>query len=427
MDIIEKIYQHFTKHYLVSTDSRKITPGCVFFALKGEHFDGNDYAYQVALDNIASCAVSCRKDLPYHERLFIVDDTTKALQDLARMHRERHNIPVIGITGTNGKTTTKELIASVLSQKYNIINTQGNFNNHIGVPLTLLQIKNNTEIAVVEMGANHPYEIETLCNIAKPNFGLITNVGKAHLEGFGSFEGIVKTKKELYDYLKNNNGKAFVNSDNNILIDIAKDIPSYYYGKNNNADIIVNVHSSSPYLYATWDDNIIKTNLIGEYNIENIAASIAVGKYFNIENNLIIKAIEEYKPTNNRSQYIKTEKNEIVMDAYNANPISMFNAITNFRNISSENALLILGDMKELGKDSETEHQYIIRLINELKFNNIILVGKEFGKICNNCTNTHFNDVDELICHIKNSSIHDKKILIKGSHSIHLEKLINYL
>ena len=425
MKTIEKIYQLYSQKYIVTTDSRKVEPGCVFVALKGEHFDGNDFAYQVANDNVAACVIADRKDLPHHERLFIVDDSLTALQELAKLHREKCNTPIIGITGTNGKTTTKELVASVLSQKYNIIYTQGNFNNHLGVPLTLLQIRPETEIAVVEMGANHPKEIELLCSLAQPNFGIITNIGKAHIEGFGSFEGVVKTKNELYDYLRNNNGKVFLNNDNQLLKNLAKGLNFVSYGKDNDADYYATIISSNPYLSINWNGKEINTRLVGEYNFENVMAAITAGCQFNIEQELIIKALENYSPTNNRSQFIKTEKNEVVMDAYNANPVSMYNSIKNFRNICDDNHLLILGDMKELGSESLNEHQEILNLIKRLEFCNVILVGSEFNKI--NKEFQSFLNVDELISHINQNEISGKKILVKGSHSIHLEKLINIL
>lgn len=427
MNVIESIYQHYTKRYLISTDSRSIEKDCVFVAIKGERFDGNDFAYKVASDGIAACVIADRKDLPHHERLFIVDDSISTLQQLAKLHRERINIPVIGITGTNGKTTTKELTAAVLSKKYNIIYTQGNYNNHIGVPLTLLQMRPDTEMAVVEMGANHINEIAQLCSIAQPDFGLITNIGKAHIEGFGSFEGVVKTKNELYEHIRNNGGKIFVNNDNTLLRELSKDLTCFSYGKDNNADIKAEVVSFNPYLTIRWNDNEIKTNLIGEYNFENVLAAISIGTYFNVDKTQIIKAIEDYYPTNNRSQYIKTDKNEIVMDAYNANPVSMSNAIRNFRRISSNNALLILGDMKELGKDSENEHSIIISLVKELGFNKVFLVGEELLKADIDKSFSHFSDVEELISYINTHEVKNHKILVKGSNSIHLEKLKNIL
>ena len=426
MKTIEKIYQYYSQKYLVSTDSRKIEEGCVFVALKGERFDGNDFAYQVAQENIASCVIADRKDLPHHERLFIVDDSLAALQELARLHRKKCDIPIIGITGTNGKTTTKELTAAVLSKKYNLIYTQGNFNNHLGLPLTILRIKPDTEMAVVEMGANHPNEIAHLCTIADPDFGIITNIGKAHLEGFGSFEGVVKTKNELYDFIRNKNGKIFVNRDNELLMNLSNGIDCHTYGKDDNADIKASIVSSNPYLIINWEGNEIRTNLVGDYNFENVMAAISAGCHFNIEKSLIIEALENYTPTNNRSQFIKSEKNEIVMDAYNANPVSMSHAIKNFRNISSENTLLILGDMRELGKDSEKEHQVIISLIKELEFKNVILVGEEFKKTAGTDFAT-FTNVEELLAFINDNDISGKKILIKGSNGIHLEKIVNAL
>lgn len=425
--MIEKIYQHFSQTCLISTDSRKIEKGCVFVALKGEKFDGNDFAYQVARDNIAACVIADRKDLPQHERLFIVNDSLEALQQLATLHREKHNIPLIGITGTNGKTTTKELVAAVLSQKYNTVFTQGNFNNHLGVPLTLLQINDSTELAVVEMGANHPYEIDFLCKIAKPDYGIITNIGKAHLQGFGSFDGVIKTKKEIYDYLKEHKGKIFLNIDNELLRNLAADADSYTYGKNPNADIKAEIVSANPYLTIKWDDSTIKTRLVGDYNFENVLAAISVGSFFNIDKQIIINAIENYTPKNNRSQFIKTDKNEIVMDAYNANPVSMKHAINNFRNISTDNSLLILGDMGELGEDSEKEHQEIIHLINDLNFKDVILIGETFSKICKELNFNTFNNVESLIDHLRYNNLSGRKILVKGSHFIHLERLIDYL
>lgn len=425
--MIEQIYQHYTKRNLISTDSRAIEKDCVFVAIKGERFDGNDYAYQVAAEGIAACVIADRKDLPHHERLFIVDDSITALQQLARLHREKCNIPIIGITGTNGKTTTKELTSAVLSKKYNIIYTQGNFNNHIGVPLTLLRIKAETEMAVVEMGANHINEIAQLCHIAQPDFGLITNIGKAHIEGFGSFEGVVKTKNELYEYLRCHNGKIFVNYDNTLLRELSKDLRCFSYGKDSNADVNAEIISSNPYLTIKWNEKEVKTKLIGEYNFENVMAAISIGRFFNIDELQIIEAIENYLPTNNRSQYIKTDKNEVVMDAYNANPVSMSNAIRNFRKISSSNALLILGDMKELGRESENEHLSIIKLVKELNFKDVLLVGEELCNADKDNSFIHFNTVEDVIEFINNNEINNRKILVKGSNSIHLEKLKNIL
>ncbi|MBR2052155.1 MAG: UDP-N-acetylmuramoyl-tripeptide--D-alanyl-D-alanine ligase [Bacteroidales bacterium] len=424
--MIEQIYKLYSQKYRVTTDSRKIDDGSVFFALKGEHFDGNDFAYQVANDNIAACVVADRKDLPYHERLFIVDDSLTALQQLAKMHRERCGIPVIAITGTNGKTTTKELIAAVLSKKYSIIYTQGNFNNHLGLPLTLLQIRPETEIAVVEMGANHPGEIAQLCSIAQPDFGIITNIGKAHIEGFGSFEGVVKTKNELYQYLKTKDErqktKVFVNGNNDLLMQLSEGMDRIVYKAK---DEKLKANDRSPFLEVEWNGKNIKTKLVGEYNCENVMAAITIGRHFKVEDELIIEALESYCPTNNRSQYIKTDKNEIVMDAYNANPTSMSHSIKNFRNISGDEHLLILGDMRELGHESAEEHHKIIMLLKELDFKNVMLVGEEFKKV--NDSYDSYTDIDELIEHIKENDISGCKILVKGSRGVRLEKVINLL
>ena len=424
--MIEQIYKLYSQKYRVTTDSRKIDDGSVFFALKGEHFDGNDFAYQVANDNIAACVVADRKDLPYHERLFIVDDSLTALQQLAKMHRERCGIPVIAITGTNGKTTTKELIAAVLSKKYNIIYTQGNFNNHLGLPLTLLQIRPETEIAVVEMGANHPGEIAQLCSIAQPDFGIITNIGKAHIEGFGSFEGVVKTKNELYQYLKTKDErlktKVFVNGNNDLLMQLSEGMDRVVYEAK---DERLKANDRSPFLEVEWNGKNIKTKLVGEYNYENVMAAITIGRHFKVEDEFIIEALESYCPTNNRSQYIKTDKNEIVMDAYNANPTSMSHSIKNFRNISGDEHLLILGDMRELGHESAEEHHKIIMLLKELDFKNVMLVGEEFKKV--NDSYDSYTDIDELIEHIKENDISGCKILVKGSRGVRLEKVINLL
>lgn len=424
--MIEQIYKLYSQKYRVTTDSRKIDDGSVFFALKGEHFDGNDFAYQVANDNIAACVVADRKDLPYHERLFIVDDSLTALQQLAKMHRERCGIPVIAITGTNGKTTTKELIAAVLSKKYNIIYTQGNFNNHLGLPLTLLQIRPETEIAVVEMGANHPGEIAQLCSIAQPDFGIITNIGKAHIEGFGSFEGVVKTKNELYQYLKTKDEsqktKVFVNGNNDLLMQLSEGMDRVVYEAK---DERLKAKDRSPFLEVEWNGKNIKTKLVGEYNYENVMAAITIGRHFKVEDELIIEALESYSPTNNRSQYIKTDKNEIVMDAYNANPTSMSHSIKNFRNISGDEHLLILGDMRELGHESAEEHHKIIMLLKELDFKNVMLVGEEFKKV--NDSYDSYTNIDELIEHIKENNISGCKILVKGSRGVRLEKVINLL
>lgn len=427
MEKIEKIYQHYTKSYTVTTDSRCITKDCVFIALKGEHFDGNDFAYKAAEDGIAACVIADRQDLPRHERLFVVDDSLKTLQQLAKHHRESLDIPVIGITGTNGKTTTKELIAAVLTRKYNIIYTQGNFNNHLGVPLTLLRIKPETEIAVVEMGANHPGEIRQLAEIAQPTIGIITNIGRAHLEGFGSYEEIIKTKFEMYQYVHEHEGMLFVSKDDRLLMDLSGDMPKITYGGNSNSTINGDFVSANPFLKVSHCWHEFETKLIGEYNFSNVMAAIAIGWRFGIDIYDMHNAISEYTPTNGRSQLVETQKNRVILDAYNANPTSMSHAVRNFRNICKDDNMLILGDMRELGADSQKEHETIFELINELGFSNVILVGQEFRKVCKNSSFPTFDNIDDLCKHIEKHPIKGMDILVKGSNSMKLGKVVEFL
>ena len=427
MNDIERIYELYKGAYTVTTDSRAITPGCVFVALKGEHFDGNDFALKVAEEGIAACVIADRKDLPKHDKLFVVDDSLKALQELAKLHRETLKIPVIGITGTNGKTTTKELVSAVLSKKYNILYTQGNFNNQLGVPLTLLRIKPGVELAVVEMGASHPGDIDELTNLGEPNYGMITNIGRAHLRDFGGYEGVVKTKNEMYQYIAAHNGMLFVNNDNDLLMGLAKDINKVTYGTCQEADVQGKMLSANPYLSVEWNDYKIDTQLVGDYNFENVMAAICIGTYFKVDDKDIVEALSGYHPTNNRSQVIETGKNRVVMDAYNANPTSMSHAIRNFRNICSDKNVLILGDMLELGEESEKEHRAIIELLHELKFQLVFLVGSEFAKVAKNSTYFRLTDVDKLIRYIQLNPISGYDILVKGSNGIHLNKIIDSL
>lgn len=427
MNTTEKIYQAFTKAYKVSTDSRKIEKDAVFFALKGENFDGNDFALPVAEAGIASLVVCDRDDIPQHERILKVDNTLTALQDLARHHRKQMKAKVLSITGTNGKTTTKELVSAVLSQKYNIINTQGNFNNHIGVPLTLLTIKPGTEIAVVEMGANHPGEIDTLAHIACPDFGLITNIGKAHLEGFGSFEGVVNTKTELYRYIKQNGEFVFVNRGNELLWGLSSEQKCVSYGCHCGADYPVAPGECKPYLNVKWKKRLIETRLVGEYNFENAAAAIGVGQYFGVDDDKIQAALEAYQPTNSRSQVIESGKNHIIMDAYNANPTSMQASVRNFRKICGENHLLILGDMRELGQESENEHKAILKLLEELDYKVAYLVGPNFCAYSGCKRWWTFPNVDDLFQYLEAHPVEGKDILVKGSRGIKLEKVLPLL
>jgi len=427
MSTIEKIYELYKKAYTVTTDSRTITPGCVFVALKGEHFDGNDFALKVAEEGIAACVIADRQDLPKRDGVFVVEDSLKALQELAKLHREKLGLPVIGITGTNGKTTTKELVSAVLAKKYNIVFTQGNFNNQLGVPLTLLRIKPGTELAVVEMGASHPGDIDELTNLGEPNFGIITNIGRAHLRDFGGYEGVIKTKNEMYQYIAAHKGLLFVNKDNELLMGLANNINKVTYGTCSDADTQGRMLSANPYLSVEWNGHKIDTQLVGDYNFENVMAAICIGTYFKVAANDIVEALSSYCPTNNRSQVVETGKNRVIMDAYNANPTSMSHAIKNFRNICKNDNMLILGDMRELGEESEQEHKNILELLKELRFENVYLVGEEFSQVSENSGVSTFNDVEALIQHLASHPVSGKDILVKGSNSVHLNKTIDSL
>lgn len=427
MSTIEKIYKLYKTAYTVTTDSRTITQGCVFVALKGEHFDGNDFVLNVAEEGIAACVIADRKDLPQHERLFVVEDSLKALQELANYHRKQLDTPIIGITGTNGKTTTKELVSAVLAKKYNILFTQGNFNNQLGVPLTLLRIKPDTELAVIEMGASHPGDINELTGIGEPNYGMITNIGRAHLRDFGGYEGVIKTKNEMYQYIAAHKGLLFVNKDNELLMDLSKSINKVTYGTSNDADIQGKLLSANPYLSVEWNGKKIDTQLVGDYNFENVMAAICIGTYFNVAANDIVEALSSYRPTNNRSQVIETARNRVVMDAYNANPTSMSHSIKNFRNICKSDNLLILGDMRELGNESEQEHKNILELIKELRFENVYLVGEEFQRVAKNSKFSTFINVEDLAQYLQQHPVSGRDILVKGSNSIHLNKIIDSL
>ena len=383
---------------LVSTDTRNLPAGCVFFALHGERFDGNKFAQQ-ALKNGASLAVIDNPEYALSEGTLLVSNTLLALQDLARAWRRELGLPIIGITGTNGKTTTKELMATVLSTKYNLHYTQGNLNNQIGVPLTLLQITRANELAIVEMGASHPGDIKELVDIAEPNCGLITNVGRAHLEGFGSFEGVQQTKKELYDYLLDHQGYIFRNTDNPYLAKMAGDLKTV------------------PYTTGTMPDG---THLVGEYNAENVSAAICVGAHFGISREQALEAIRQYVPTNNRSQKMQTANNQLIVDAYNANPTSMQAAINAFKGDT-----YVLGAMRELGEYSHLEHQNIVNMLAERKAENVFLVGEEYMQT----TSPYpvFENVEMLHKHLEEQPIKGKNILLKGSRSTQMEKLLDVL
>ena len=406
----------------VSTDTRNLPAGCVFFALHGERFDGNKFAKQ-ALEQGASLAVIDNPEYALPEGTLLVPNTLLALQDLARAWRRELALSIIGITGTNGKTTTKELLATVLSTKYNLHYTQGNLNNQIGVPLTLLQITRAHEMAIVEMGASHPGDIKELVDIAEPNYGLITNVGRAHLEGFGSFEGVQRTKQELYDYLVAHNGTIFRNADNPYLMRMHENAlasspisNSPQCGRPIASDAASNIRSVA-YATGTMPSG---THLVGEYNAENVSAAICVGEYFGISPEQALEAIRQYVPTNNRSQSMQTANNQLIVDAYNANPTSMQAAINAFKGDT-----YILGAMRELGDYSHLEHQNIVNMLAERKADNVFLVGEEYLQT----TSPYpvFENVEQLHKYLEDNPIKGKHILLKGSRSTRMEKLLDVL
>ncbi len=419
-----------TTHGLcVSTDTRNLPKGCIFFALKGETFNGNKFAQQ-ALAQGAAMAVIDEAEYAT-EGTLLVPNTLLALQELAREWREAWGKPIIGITGTNGKTTTKELMAAVLKTRYNLHYTQGNLNNQIGVPLTLLQLRPEHELAIIEMGASHPGDIKELVDIAEPNCGLITNVGKAHLLGFGSFEGVKRTKAELYDYLRNDSSAfIFRNIDNPHLAEMAGDLPYGSYALHNqDADLVGKVTSCNEFLQmeVTYDGETlpVHTQIVGAYNAENVLAAIRVGLKFGVSLQTAVEAIEAYIPTNNRSMLRKTKSNTIVVDVYNANATSMQAAVLNFTQMSvpMEKKCLILGDMRELGTESHLEHQNIVNLLEEQRFEQVWLVGQEFQQTT--AVYPTFANVEEAITYFTTHPLIGKHILLKGSHGVHLEKLID--
>lgn len=424
---ITTLYQLYLQHPVISTDSRNCPRDSLFFALKGESFDGNRFA-EKALEN-ASYAIIDDPSAKTSERMILTENVLKTLQELAHLHRKTLGIPVIGITGTNGKTTTKELIASVLSAKFKTLYTSGNLNNHIGVPLTLLRLTREHQIAVIEMGANHPGEIKELSEIVEPDFGIITNVGYAHLAGFGSLEGVIRAKGELYDFLRKTNGTVFIHKENESLQSIAKGIKQISYGTDEHDFIAGKVTDNNPFLRIewTWQEKTyrVSTQLVGIYNIWNLLAAITVGTYFEISPEMINKAISAYTPENNRSQLKKTGRNELIIDAYNANPSSMKAALDNFSLLNVSPKTVILGDMLELGTNSRSLHTEVIKQLEEANFDHIILCGEQF------CSLTHsfrcFQTVDLVCDYVKETDIQGQYILIKGSRGIHLEKVVDFL
>ncbi len=434
MQQIQDIYRIFIQYPLVATDSREIEPGCLFFALKGEKFNGNEFAQQ-AIEKGAAFAIIDEAKYNNGTQFILVENALETLQALAKHHRRRFQTPVIAITGSNGKTTTKELVSAVLASHYRAHWTKGNFNNHIGVPLTLLSMPADTEVAIIEMGANHQGEIDFLCNIAEPTHGLITNIGKAHLEGFGGIEGVKKGKSELYRYLAKNRGVAFVNLDERFLGELSKDVNwKIYYRKGDQPNshenpFEVQLLSKMPYIKAVFESvqNIpitIESKLIGEYNFNNIMTAAVLGIYFKVPDHKIKNAIENYIPSNNRSQLLTIGSNVFILDAYNANPTSMKSALSNFSKMKATKKIAVLGAMKELGGFSEMEHKEVSDLAVSLGFDKILLIGEEFKNVTLSPSVLYFENVDALKDWFGEHRFEYTHFLIKGSRSVGLEKII---
>ena len=429
----ETLYSHYLEHPQISTDTRNIARDCIFFALKGDNFNANEFAAQ-AIQKGAAFAVVDEEQYVKNERCLLVDDALTALQDLARHHRKQLNIPVIGLTGSNGKTTSKELINAVLAERYKTFATFGNLNNHIGVPLSILSIGSEVQIAVIEMGANHQKEIELLCSIAQPTHGIITNVGMAHLDGFGGFEGVKKGKAELYAYLKENHGYTFINRNNPYLIEMSSAAglnKLIYYGTENGNTIKGALKSSDPFIEVEWTNHdvatTVKTNLTGSYNFENILAAICIGDFFDMEADQINAGLAGYQPKNNRSQLTKTERNTVICDFYNANPSSMAAALNNVSALSSEQKVAILGDMFELGPESAIQHQLIAKQAIESGFNVVILIGKHFYAFKDAFAATFFETPAEAATYLQQNPVNNSLVLLKGSRGMKLENLLQYL
>jgi UDP-N-acetylmuramoyl-tripeptide--D-alanyl-D-alanine ligase len=431
MTTIEHLYQLYLQHPVISTDTRKIAAGSLFFALKGDKFDANTFA-QKALTTGAAYVIIDNAEYQINEKCLLVDDVLTTLQNLARYHRRQLTIPVIGLTGTNGKTTTKELINAVMSQHFKTLATQGNLNNHIGVPLTVLSINNTHQMAVIEMGANHQKEIEFLCSISQPTHGLITNVGKAHLEGFGGVEGVKIAKGELYDYLAGSKGTTFINSNSTTLMEMQAarkfETSPVFYGDALDDLVSGEITSNDPLLTLQWTNNTsgeshqIKTQLTGAYNLDNILAAICIGVYFKLPVAEINAGIEHYQPQNNRSQIVKTATNTLICDYYNANPSSMMVAIENIGKLQANRKVLILGDMFELGEESPAEHTAIINKALDTDVNERIFIGAEFSKH-KVARATFYTTVEEATAGLKANPIKNSTILIKGSRGMALERL----
>ena len=423
---IENIHKKFTETTGPCTDTRNIFLESMFFALKGGNFNGNKFALK-AIEDGCKYAIVDEKKYAIDERFILVNDVLEALQDLANYHRKQFAIPVIAITGSNGKTTTKELIGAVLETTYKTLYTKGNLNNHIGVPLTLLELNKSHEVAIIEMGANKPGDIKELAEISEPNYGIITNIGTAHIEGFGSLEGVIKTKKELYDFIRKVEGKIFINHEDKLLNDIVPNSVSHItYGEQEQSYIYGELTQLTPFVHLQWRTTkyvspIIETKMVGKYNFTNFLAAIAVGLYLDVDNNEINTALMGYNPSNNRSQVTVTNNNTIIVDCYNANPSSMFSALESFKEIENGNKVAILGDMLELGNISQIEHQKTVDYLNKHALT-AYLVGPEFKKT--NTNSAIFSTTEELISYLNSHSISDSLILLKGSRGIQLEKVL---
>lgn len=435
MTTTQQLYQHYLQHSIISTDTRKIAPGSLFFALKGDKFDANTFAKQ-SVEAGAAYAIIDNPEYQFGDQYLLVDDVLTALQDLARHHRSQLHIPVVGLTGSNGKTTTKELIYAVLSQQFNTLATQGNLNNHIGVPLTILSINNSHQMAVIEMGANHQREIELLCSISQPNHGLITNVGRAHLEGFGGVEGVKKGKGELYDYLQNTNGVAFINGKDPVLQEMqsARALSNkVFYGGGESPLITGELIANAPFLSLNWtntqtdESSNVNSQLTGEYNLDNILAAICIGTWFKLSTDQINAGISGYQPKNNRSQLMQTATNTLVCDYYNANPSSMAVAIDNISQLKANKKVLILGDMFELGDDSPAEHAGIIKKAMEANADQQIFIGEMFYQQKDGTHALFYRTAEDAITGLKTDPIKNATILIKGSRGMALERLVELL
>mgnify|MGYP001502077761 FL=1 len=421
---IGSIHKIFLKSNGVSTDSRKVKKNDIYFSLKGPNFNGNEFA-KSAIEKGACYAIVDQKEYVIDKSYILVEDCLKTLQKLANYHRKNSKAKIIGLTGSNGKTTSKELIFSVLKNKFKTIATTGNLNNHIGVPLTLLSIKEDTEIAIIEMGANHLKEIETLSNIADPDYGYITNFGKAHLEGFKNLEGVIKGKSELYNHLINKSRLIFINNRDKKQVELTKEYSNKFTFGEQNSDSIFSVKSINPTINISIDNILIETNLFGQYNIDNIAAAICIGKYFNLDNENIKAGIERYIPENNRSQIIKKGSNKIILDAYNANPTSMQLALSSFNDMKEGKKIVFIGDMFELGENSHQMHQEIVYTVEKMNFDQTFIIGDLFNKTKHSSNIKSFKNLNDLKGNM--DEISNSAILIKGSRGMKLENILDFI